>query len=93
LQPYVLKISTLVTSRTGETLRLEGHLGGPSVGELHRCCGGVLASGKELTVDLAGVSFVDPEGVALLKTLKLAGVELINCSPLLGLRLAEARVG
>jgi hypothetical protein len=48
--------------------------------------------GRELTVDLAGLSFIDREGVALLRTLKLAGVELINCSPLLGLRLAEARV-
>lgn len=92
MQPHILKISTLATSRSSEMLRVEGHLGGPSVGELHRCCGGVLASGRELTLDLAGVSFIDREGIALLRTLKLAGVELVNCSPFLGLRLAEDRV-
>lgn len=92
LQSHILKISTLATSRSSETLRVEGHLGGPSVGELHRCCGGVLFSGRELRLDLAGVSFIDREGVALLRTLKLAGVELVNCSPFLGLRLAEDRV-
>src|SRR5579864_8764173 len=92
LQPHILKISTLATSSNGETLRVEGHLGGPSVGELHRCCGGVLAAGRELIVDLAGVSFIDREGIALLRTLKLAGVEVVNCSPFIGLRLAEDRV-
>jgi hypothetical protein len=89
LQPHVLKISTLVTSRRRETLRLEGHLGGPSVAELPRCCGGVLSAGKDLRIDLAGVSFVDREGIALLRTLKLAGVGLINCTPFVGLQLSE----
>ena len=92
LQPYVLKISTQVTSHSGETLRLEGHLGGPSVSELHRFCGGVLSAGRNLSIDLEGVSFIDRDGVALLRTLKLSGVELINCSPFVGLRIAEDRM-
>lgn len=92
MQPHILKISTLAISGTGETLRLEGHLGGPSVAELHRCCGGVLSTGRNLTLDLGGVSFIDRQGVALLRTLKLAGVALINCSPFVGLQLAGDKV-
>jgi len=92
LQPHILKISTVFTHGTGETLRLEGHLGGPSVTELQRCCCGVLSTGRELAIDLAGVSFVDREGVALLRTLKLAGVILTNCTPFVGLQLTEDKV-
>ena len=92
MQPHVLKISTVFTDGTGETLRLEGHLGGPSVAELHRCCGGVLSTGRDLIIDLAEVSFIDRQGVVLLRTLKLAGVALTNCSPFVGLQLAEDKV-
>ena len=89
---HILKISTLATSRGEETLLLEGHLGGPSVAELHRCCGRVLSTGRDLIIDLAEVSFIDRQGVALLRTLKLAGVALINCSAFVGLQLAEDKV-
>jgi anti-anti-sigma regulatory factor len=47
------------SSRSRETLRVEGHLGGPSVGELRRACEGALSNRKRLVLDFAGVSFVD----------------------------------
>jgi len=89
LQPHILKISTLESSRVGETLQLEGHLGGPWVEELRRSCDRVLAKSKRLTLDLAGVTFIDHEGVRLLKNLRQTNLELRNCSPFVALRLEE----
>ena len=57
--------------------------------ELHRSCDRVLAEGKQLTVDLSGVSFVDHDGVRMLRTLKRTNVELRNCSPFVALRIEE----
>ena len=76
-----------MSSRAAETLRLEGHLGGPWVGELRRSCDRVLSNGKRLTLDLADVSFIDRDGVGLLRTLKCAEVEVRNCSPFVALQL------
>lgn len=92
LQPQILKISTLESPGAGETLRLEGHLGGTCVAELRRSCDQVLLECRQLTLDLAGVSFIDRDGVRLLKRLKLLGVELRSCSPFVALRLQEGGV-
>jgi anti-anti-sigma regulatory factor len=70
-----------------ETFQLEGRLGGVWVDELRRSCDRVLSEGKRLTLDLSGVSFVDRDGVGLLRSLKCANVELRNCSPFIALRL------
>ena len=80
------------SSGAGETLRLEGHLGGPWVGELRRSCERVLLEGKQLTLDLAGVSFIDRDGVRFLRSLKRTDVKLRNCSPFVALRLEEESV-
>lgn len=73
----------------GETLRLEGHVGGPWVGELRRACDRVLSDGRRLALDLSDVSFVDHNGIGLLRNLKRTKVELRNCSPFVSLRLEE----
>lgn len=92
MNPQILKISSLESSGSGKTFRLEGHLGGPSVSELHRSCGQVLLQGRQLTLDLAGVSFIDRDGISLLKELKILDVKLRNCSPFVALRLQEGSV-
>jgi ABC-type transporter Mla MlaB component len=92
LQPHILKISTLESSQAAETLRLEGHLGGPWVDELRRSCDQVLSKGKRLTLNLFDVSFIDRDGVALLRTLKRRDVEVRNCSPFVALQLEEDNV-
>lgn len=89
MQAHILKISTLESSRAAETLRLEGHLGGPWVDELRRSCDRVLSEGKQLTLDLSEVSFVDHDGIGLLRGLKRTNVKLRNCSPFVALRLEE----
>lgn len=92
MQTHILKISTLETSQAAETLQLEGHLGGPWVDELRRSCDRVLSEGKQLVLDLAGVAFIDHDGVALLRSLKRMNVELMHCSPFVALRLADGGV-
>jgi ABC-type transporter Mla MlaB component len=62
-------------------LRLEGQVRGAAVAELERVAEEAIARGLELEVDLAGVSFLDPSGIALLRLLRTRRVELENCSP------------
>lgn len=59
---------------------LEGRVVGPWVDELREACESVLRQGAHLTVDLAGVAFVDREGLALLERLRRREIALSNCS-------------
>jgi ABC-type transporter Mla MlaB component len=61
-------------------LRLEGQIVGPWVEELRNSCERVLTQGKRLTLDFADLSFVDREGIALLRALAERRVEFANCS-------------
>ncbi|HSB10147.1 MAG TPA: STAS domain-containing protein [Blastocatellia bacterium] len=62
-------------------LYLEGQVVGPWLAELRRCCELVLATSRRLIVDLADVSFVDRDGVSLLKELTVRDVAIANCTP------------
>ena len=62
-------------------LRLEGRLIGPWVEELRRSCDRVLPAGVKLTLDFSEVSFVDRNGIELIRTLGKRNVALLNCSP------------
>ena len=67
----------------GACVDLEGQIIGPWVGELARICEPLLGGTRPLTLDLAAVSFVGREGVALLARLRHDGVTLRNCSRLI----------
>ncbi len=81
MEARMLRISVEGLSNRHETLRLEGHLVGPWVAQLQLSCEQVLGESKRLTLDLTAVSFVDRDGVALLRELKVRGVAITNCSP------------
>jgi ABC-type transporter Mla MlaB component len=78
---FMLKISPLGKARHVVTLKLEGRIVGPWVGELSQTCESNLSEGRALKLDLADVSFADAEGVAALTRLQSRGVNVINCSP------------
>ena len=76
----MLKISNIESADHSVALRLEGQLVGPWIEELRNSCERVLIQGKQLTLDLAGLSFVDREGIALLRALAERRVAFANCS-------------
>lgn len=76
----MLKIEPVETTRGLVTLKLEGRVIGPWVAELRHSCESVLARKTRLVLDLAEVSFVDLEGVALLLGLADRHVRLVSCS-------------
>jgi anti-anti-sigma regulatory factor len=63
----MLKITTHV-SDDASRITLEGRLAGPWIGELERCWreSEQSAAGRQLIVDLTGVTFVEQQGKALL---------------------------
>ncbi len=77
----MLKISCSKSGDNVQTLRLEGHVSGPWVAELRGVCERLLTQGQPLTLDLAGVSFLDQDGIILLRGLAARHVALINRSP------------
>jgi len=87
VQVHILKISIVESSPSAETLRLEGHLSGPWVNELRSSCDQVLSNGKQLTLDLAAVSFTGRDGIRFLQGLKCREVIFKNCSPFVALQL------
>lgn len=78
----MLRIAIAVDASSRVALQLEGALIGAWVDELARVCAPALASGGQVTLDLAAVSFVGREGVALLTSLRERRVALLNCSAL-----------
>ena len=64
----------------GTNLILEGRIAGPWVDELRRAVD-VASDGRPLVLEMAGVSFVAPEGARLVRRLAEAGAAIRNCSP------------
>ena len=91
MQAHMLRISVEEFSRQDTTLYLEGHLIGPWVEELRLSCEKVLGESKRLTLDLNAVSFVDRDGVTLLRRLKTREVLVTNCSAFLAHQLKDER--
>ena len=74
----MLKITRAVLSKQETTLRLDGRLGGQWVALLRDTAEFVLGDGVKLTIDLKNISFIDCEGIALLKSLIKRGVDSVN---------------
>jgi ABC-type transporter Mla MlaB component len=80
-QGVQLMIRISVTESTGNavTLLIEGKVIGEAVEELNSCCDQALAEGRRITLDVAGVSFIDRKGVALFHRLAAHQVSVVNC--------------
>lgn len=72
----MMRITVEQVSDHRTTLRLEGSLGAEWADLLERECSGHLHAGVSLTLDLAGVDFVDRLGVETLRRLRRDGVEI-----------------
>ena len=89
----MLKISQARRANHSVTLKLEGRVVGPWVGELRQVCETLLSEGRALTLDLADVTFADADGVAMLTGFKTRGVTLKDCSPFVGEQLRSTANG
>ena len=69
------------------TVRAAGRLAGPWVAELSRALD-ELAASRSIELDLTEVSFADPDGVALLRTLRKRGSVHLRCSAFVDAQLA-----
>jgi anti-anti-sigma regulatory factor len=76
----MMRISVMESTSQVVALRLEGEVRGGWVEALRQSCDGILVEGTELTLDLAGVSFIDHDGVALFRSLQDRDVILRNAS-------------
>ena len=86
----MLKISQAGKAGQNFTLKLEGCVVGPWVGELRLICESLLSNGRALKLDLSDVSYADGEGVELLANLKSRGVMLANGSPFVAEQLTNS---
>jgi hypothetical protein len=70
------------TARPGEPVRitLVGQVRGLWADELRRVCGGLLAAGHDVELDMAEVSFVDAAGLRVFEDLPHGRAWLVNCA-------------
>jgi len=74
----MLKITTAVLSKDEITLQLDGRVTGQWVELLRESAKAVLDQGAILNIDLKNISYVDCEGIALMKDLIGLGARHIN---------------
>ena len=93
----MLKISRVSESDSPLVLRLEGQVTGPWVDELRRTCAETVRNDssevRQLVLDLAGVSFLDTGGIALLRQLVTDRVSITNYSVFIAEQLKEVSDG
>jgi anti-anti-sigma regulatory factor len=89
----MLKISQIGPANHSVTLKLEGRMVGPWVGEARETCEKILDEGRKLKLNLAEISFVDQDGVKFLADLVSRGVKLAGCSLFLEEQLKSAANG
>lgn len=88
-----LRISEAHSQDETLVLRLEGRIIGQWVMELETVCNRALAGTRPVVLDFAQVSFVDKDGVELLRHLISRRIRVVNCSPFIALQLDIASVG
>ncbi|HEX4948883.1 MAG TPA: STAS domain-containing protein [Blastocatellia bacterium] len=86
----MLRISENNASLEQVILLLEGQVSNHSVELAREVCAQALGQGRQLILDMTGVTFADRAGVALLREMQQRRVELINCSPFLKEQLKDA---
>ena len=74
----MLRITRAVLSKDEITLQLDGRVAGQWVCLLRESADSVLADGLRLTIDFKNISYVDCDGLALLKDLIKRGVGAVN---------------
>jgi ABC-type transporter Mla MlaB component len=77
----MMRVSVVQSSSQAVTLRVEGEVKGRWVAELGRACEEFLSRHIRLDLDLAGVSFIDVDGISLFRALMDRQVLFTNPCP------------
>ncbi len=75
----MLRITLIQNDDATVTLKLEGRIHDAWVGLLERECGRLRRGRKRILLDCGHVSFVDAEGLALLRRLSNGHLRVIHC--------------
>ena len=76
----MLRISLVDSTGSAATLLLERKVIGDAVDEVNSSCNQAIAEGLRFTLDLAGVSFIVRNGVAVFHRHNARHVSVVNCS-------------
>lgn len=78
----MLRITNVQCDGESSLLRLEGKLLEPLLDDLQLACRSTAVAANALTLDLAGLTFIDTAGTVALRELRCRGIKLTGCSPL-----------
>ena len=87
----MMRISVVQSSNQTVTLRVEGEVKGRWVAELDRACEETLSRDIRLNLDLAGVSFIDIDGINLFRVLMDRQVVFTNPCPFIAEQLGVSK--
>ena len=87
----MMRVSVIQSSSQAVTLRVEGELRGRWVPELGRACEESSNGGERLILDLAGVSFLDADGINLIRALRERHVAVANPSSFIAEQIGDSR--
>ncbi len=76
-------ITRLAETASEVTLKVEGQVIGKWVSVLANECEGIICEGKDVSLDFAGVTYVNSSGIELLRDLRTRGLCVLNVPPLL----------
>jgi anti-anti-sigma regulatory factor len=76
----MLRITRMADAAGKTTLQLEGRLTDHELGAFEEAWRACVGERRRVVLDLAGVRFVDPAGIAALQALRRSPVELKGCS-------------
>lgn len=86
----MLRISITEAANEWVTLLLDGQVSGQWVELLRSTCEGQLKKNARVTIDLKNVSFLDHDGIALLRNLRDRRVEILNALPFIAVQIGKA---
>lgn len=89
----MLRITQVNEDSDHVCLKVEGRVIGDWVSELDRTCGSCLSQSRRVTLDLSDVSYIDRQGVEMLKRILGENVQLIGTTLLVQRLLGQQGVG
>ena len=77
--PPMLRITPAAKNVGTVTLKLEGKIHGEWASLLEQECFRLVHQQKQVRLDFSGVSYVDPEGIQVVRNLLNGHIQIINC--------------